>query len=304
MERKGPEYETIIGFGPNIGVTDLPWIAMVSELCDRYGMDTISLSNTIGLVLFLNEQGILPNDVRGDLRLEWGNPQSVERLVHLTARREGIGRFLAEGAASLAERLGATELAVQVNGLEVPYHDPRGFSGMAVVYLTSPRGACQNQGDYYLVDTGQSMEQIGVEFYDRQDGAEKSASIAKNQDWRILGNSLVLCLLANIEPDDLVRLIAAATGFDFDLDELLLIGERSWNLKRLVNHKLGLKRLPDSLPAPLQVPLKDGASSGYVPPVEDMLQAYFEARDWDPLTTRPSSACLRKLNLKFASEET
>jgi aldehyde:ferredoxin oxidoreductase len=299
VERKGPEYETIIGFGPNLGINNLPSISEIGELCDRYGMDTISLSNIIGLAFLLYEKGYLPKAVHGDL--EWGNVNTVRSLVHLTARREGFGRVLAEGAASLASTYGAGELAVQVNGLEIPYHDPRGFSGMAVVYLTSPRGACHNQGDYYLVDTGQSMEQIGVDFFDRQGGAEKSASIARNQDWRTVCNSLVLCLLANIEPDDVVRLISSATGFDYDLDKLLQIGERAWNLKRILNYKLGLQQLPDSLPAGLMVPLSDGASSGYVPPVKDLLAAYYEARDWDPVTTMPTKTCLKRLDLEFTS---
>ncbi len=81
----------------------------------------------------------------------------------MTAHREGFGACLAEGARSLARRFGAEEEAVQVNGLEVPYHDPRGASGMALVYATSPRGACHNQSDYFLVDFGQVETSLGME---------------------------------------------------------------------------------------------------------------------------------------------
>lgn len=298
IERKGPEYETMVGFGPNIGSTNLASITRLGELCDRYGLDTISLSNVMGLACLLYERGYLSSEVTGGLHLEWGAVDVFENLIHLTARREGFGQYLAEGAASLATHFASTDLAVEVNGLEVPYHDPRGFSGMALVYLTSPRGACHNQGDYFLVDIGQSMEQIGVHFFDRQGGSEKSASVARHQDWRTLGNSLVLCQMANIDPENLVKLIAAATGFDVDLDELMLIGERSWNLKRIINYKLGLQIIPNTLPDPLNTSLEDGASSGYVPPVKDMLNSYYGVRGWDPDTSMPTKECLRRLDLE------
>ncbi|MGZ6317124.1 MAG: aldehyde ferredoxin oxidoreductase family protein, partial [Anaerolineales bacterium] len=144
-KRKGPEYETICAFGPNLLISDLAAITRLGEACDRFGMDTISAGNTIGLAFKLFEDGKITGADTGGISLNWGDVKAVHRLLELTARREGIGEWISRGSRRLGEHFGAEEDAVQVNGLEVAYHDPRGVSGMALSYATSPRGACHNQ---------------------------------------------------------------------------------------------------------------------------------------------------------------
>jgi aldehyde:ferredoxin oxidoreductase len=296
--RKGLEYETTAGLGSNLWIDDLPAVTMLSELCDRYGIDTISLSNTIGLAFLLYQEGILTDKDTGGERLEWGDAEVVERLIHQTVRREGLGALLARGARSLAIHYGVPGMAAQVNGLEIPYHDPRASSGMALVYATSPRGACHNQSDYFMVDTsGQTVESVGVDFYERHAGAEKVANIANHQNWRTLSNSLVICFFSNVSPETVLDLINQVTGFDYTLEELARIGERSWTLKRVINHRLGLKGENDRLPTHLLKPLPDGGAAGYVPPMEEMLAAYYQARGWDPVTGRPTPMLMQTLDL-------
>ena len=129
-------------------------ITHLGELCDRYGMDTISMGNTIGLAFHLYEKGVITSKDTGGLELKWGDVEVIEKLIHLTAQREGIGEVLAQGSRFLGRYFGKEEEAVQVNGLEVAYHDPRGVSGMALSYATSPRGACHNQSDYFFGGLG------------------------------------------------------------------------------------------------------------------------------------------------------
>jgi aldehyde:ferredoxin oxidoreductase len=117
-KRKGPEYETLVGFGPNLLISDPAVITRLGELCDRYGMDTISTSNVIGLAFKLYEDGILTIQDCSGLRLEWGKAEVVEQLIHLIANRQGIGAYMAEGARSFGSKFGAEDEAVQVNGLE------------------------------------------------------------------------------------------------------------------------------------------------------------------------------------------
>jgi aldehyde:ferredoxin oxidoreductase len=300
QERKGPEYETMVGFGPNLEIDDLAAVTRLGELCDRYGMDSISLSNTIGLAVQLSRQGLIPVRETGGEPLQWGDARAAERLVHQTPSRQGLGEALALGARGLAERYGAAQSAVQVNGLEVPYHDPRGASGMALVYATSPRGACHNQSDYFMVDMGQTAEELGVQLHPRQAGAEKAAGVAHHQDWRSLCNALVLCLFANVPPVEVGRLLSAALGQDFGLPELMQVGERAWNLKRIINCSLGLAPGDDRLPEALLRPLPDGGAAGYVPPLSDMLAAYYQIRGWDATTGRPSPERLERLGLAWA----
>jgi len=299
-QRKGPEYETIVGFGPNLMIADLPFIARMGGLCDSYGMDVISLSNTLGLAFALFEDGLIGEADTGGLTLCWGDTAAVEELVHRTARREGFGGWLAEGSRALARRFGAEARAVQVNGLEAPYHDPRGASGMALSYATSPRGACHNQSDYFLPDLfGHTEERLGMAHFERQAGAEKSANVVIHQNWRTIFDALVMCFFANVPPGTVLDLVNAAAGEDYALEDLLRIGERAWNLKRLINRRLGLVAANDVLPAPLRDPYPDGGSAGYVIPFEEMLAAYYQARGWHPKTGMPTTEKMSELSLDW-----
>lgn len=302
VRRKGPEYETIVGFGPNLLNTDLESIVRLGELCDQYGMDTISTSNTIGLAYHLYEQGILTDREVG-FPLVWGDAQGAERLIHLIAHREGIGDQLANGSRRFGVDFGAEQEAVQVNGLEVPYHDPRGVSGMALVYATSPRGACHNKSDYFFVDWGQVAASSGITLFDKHAGAEKSANVAHHQDWRCVGDSLVMCLLSNVPAETALELVNAACGLDWGLEDLMQSGERGWNIKRAINNRMGLTRKNDRLPKTLLEPFPDGPGAGFIPDLDAMLAAYYLARGWDPVTGRPTRAKLLALGLQDVAEE-
>ncbi len=303
VRRKGPEYETIASFGPNLLVDDLASITRLGELCDRYGMDTISMGNTIGLAFHLYEQGVITSKDTGGLELKWGDVAVVEQLVHLAARREGIGEVLAQGSRFLGRYFGKEEEAVQVNGLEVAYHDPRGVSGMALVYATSPRGACHNQSDYFFVDWGHTNEKLGIEYFSRHDGAEKAANVARHQDWRTVYNSLVMCIFANVSPETQVELINAACGLDWDVEAMMRCGERGWNLKRAINVRLGLTRANDKLPKALLEAYQEGGAEGYVIPFDEMIKAYYVARGWNPGNGRPTREKLDSLGLEDVAKD-
>jgi aldehyde:ferredoxin oxidoreductase len=261
-------------------------------------MDTISTSNTIGLAFHLFDKGVIATEDTGGLELKWGDIDVIEELVRLIGAREGIGDLLAQGSKRFAAHFGVEEEAVQVNGLEVAYHDPRGVSGMALSYATSPRGACHNQSDYFFVDFGHSQEEIGIEFMSRHAQAEKAASVARHQEWRTIDNAIVMCIFANVEAGEKVELINAACGLDWSVADMMKFGERSWNLKRAINNRMGLTRANDKLPKALLTPYADGGSEGFVPDIEGMLAAYYEARGWDEDSGKPTREKLIELGLE------
>jgi aldehyde:ferredoxin oxidoreductase len=297
--RKGPEYETLVGFGPNLWLNDIGTATRLGELCDHYGMDTISLSNTIGLAFWLYEKGVITEKHTGGLALEWGNAAIVEELVHLTSRRQGFGAELAEGARALGYRFGVEEEAVQVNGLEIAYHDPRGASGMALVYATSPRGGCHNQSDYFQVDIGQADTSLGLEYFEPKGGVEKTENVVKHQNWRTVFNSLVMCLFSNIGPEMVIGLINSACGFEWTINELMECGERGWNLKRVINNRLGLCGKDDRLPKAFQERFEDcdQDESCFIPEFESMLCSYYNIRGWDAKSGYPTETTLDSLGL-------
>lgn len=297
VKRKGPEYETIVGFGPNLLIDDLSAVVKLGELCDRYGMDTISAANIIGLAFHLYEMGKLTQADTDGLELTWGNASVAAELLHKIARREGIGALLANGSRRFGAHFGAEDEAVQVNGLEVAEHDPRGVSGMAISYATSPRGACHNQSDYFFVDWGHTYEKLGIEYFDRHAQAEKAANVARHQNWRTFFNAFVTCIFANVDPQLQVDLVNAACGYEWTIADMLQCGERGWNLKRLINQRLGLTRANDQLPKALLQPYEEGGAAGFVPDLEAMLAAYYEARGWDSETGMPTREKLAELGL-------
>ena len=302
-KRKGPEHETMVGFGANLLNDNLEAIVDLGELCDRYGMDTISASNTIGLAFHLFQQGLITTKDTGGLALKWGDVDAIEQLVRMIGSREGIGDIMAQGSRFFGAHFGAEEEAVQVNGLEVAYHDPRGVSGMALSYATSPRGACHNQSDYFFVDWGHTQEQIGIEYFSRHAQAEKAANVARHQDWRTMFNAIVMCIFANVEPDVQVKLINAACGLEWTVDDMMKAGERAWNLKRAINNRMGLTRANDKIPKPLLEPFPDGGSAGFVLDLEGMLSAYYKARGWDVETGKPSGEKLVELGLEDVAKD-
>jgi len=198
IRRKGPEYETLVSLGANLLIPNVNDIVELNELCDRMGLDTISTGNVIGLAFKFYEDKIINKSDLDGLELVWGNAAGAFKLVSMIAKRSGIGELMANGSRAFASHFGVEDEAVQVNGLEAAGHDPRGASGMAIVYATSPRGACHNKSDYFMVDWGQTHESIGIEFYSRQAGAEKSANVARHQDYRTIFDSLVICLFSNV----------------------------------------------------------------------------------------------------------
>ncbi len=301
-EIDGPEYETICSLGPILLIDDLAAISWLGHLCDSYGMDTMSAGSTIGFAHYLFQEGVIDSQDTGGLTLQWGDPDTVAELLGQMARREGFGVLLGEGSRRLGQRFGAEELAVQVKGLEVGYHDPRAFSSMALVYSTSPIGASHNHSDMYWVEVGRSVEELGIPFTDRLEDAGKGSLVARHQDWRSVTNALIVCIFNNAPAQYHADLLNAVTGRQETLDSLLHIGERIWNLKRAFNNRLGLTRAHDRLPKLLLQPLAEGGTQGHVPDLELMLGEYYQARGWDPETGQPGREKLEELGLGWVAE--
>jgi len=297
LEIDGPEYETICALGPILLIDDLAAISWLGHLCDAYGMDTVSAGSTIGFAHYLFQEGVIgPQDTDG-LTLRWGDPDTVARLLEQMAHREGFGALLGEGSRRLGQRFGVEELAVQVKGLEVAFHDPRALSSMALVYSTSPIGASHNHSDMYWVEVGRSVEELGIPLTDRLEDAGKGPLVARHQNWRSVTNALIVCIFNNAPAQYHADLLNAATGRHETLDSLLHIGERIWNLKRAYNNRLGLTRADDRLPKLFLQPLPEGGTQGHVPNLELMLREYYQARDWDWETGKPSREKLEELGL-------
>jgi aldehyde:ferredoxin oxidoreductase len=277
------EYETIGGFGPQCGVFDWNTIIEANDLCNRLGLDTISVSGAIAFVLEAASKGLIENPPAAP-KLEWGNGEAVLALIRQIAAGEGVGALIGDGVRPAAQKLGrdADKFAIQVKGLEAPYHDPRSISSLAVAYATANRGACHRGVTHTLERNG--LAGLGYpKQIDRfmQEGKGKLAALAQN--YAELANSLKTCSLA-MPALDIPILLAwtnCVTGWDMDEAEFLMAGERSFNLKRMLNISCGLTGADDVLPYRFaHEPFQAGTSAGFVPDLPKMLDEYYQFRGW------------------------
>ncbi len=76
--------------------------------------------------------------------------------------------------------------------------------------------------------------------------------------------------------------ISGASGEEYTGDEIVLAGERIYNLERLYNINVGYTKEDDALPARMyNDPIPAGPMKGNVSRVPEMLPHYYEARGWD-----------------------
>ncbi|MFZ2098802.1 MAG: aldehyde ferredoxin oxidoreductase family protein [Anaerolineales bacterium] len=307
---EGPEYETTNTLGAMCGVDDLNAITMANYRCNEYGLDTISTGATIAFAMECYQKGILKDDQTGGIALEFGNPDLLVDLVEQIAKREGIGDLLAEGSRRMAEILGndSEHFAMQVKGLELPAYDPRAAKITGLGYVTASRGGDHMNG--YI----QGPTFIDIPFLIVDDSTIRNPFVADPQDARVLidmENALsVLDALGGckfmgvlISADEIVELVQAATGWDFNLDEFRKCGDRLQTMARAYCAREGMRREHDILPARLMLdPLPDGPAQGMVldrASLKKMKDAYYELRGWDVATGIPTPTKLHELDLDY-----
>lgn len=288
---KGPEYETLYSMGSMVGVGDLGSIIRASDLCDQYGLDTITMGVSIAFAIECFLQGYLTKDQTGGLELRFGDPDLILELIAKTANLEGIGKLLAKGTRKMAEILGGDtwKYAYQVKGLELAGHSPRALKVMAVGYATGTRGGShQDTRPRYAPD------------FKVFDG--KEALAVSTQNLSAIGDSLIQCrflMEASFGPvlsETYTELLEAMMGWKMDVAELNEIGARIWHAERQFNVREGVSRECDSLPYKVtHEKIKSGPLEGeFVPPakLEEMLDEYYRLRSCDSNGIPQSDALL------------
>ncbi len=293
---EGPEYETLIAWGPMLGIADLSSLVHMNELINGYGFDTISSGASAGYAFYLYELGVISEKDTGGLKLTWGSIDAAIEIIHQIGKNHGFGSVLAGGTKRMAQRYNRPPgEAVQTKGLEIPMHDSRAFHSMGLVYATSPRGADHNKSDGYQIDGGVGHFDLGLNADDRW-GDEKAAMVEKSQNFRALTDSIGICHFAMIPFTMLVDMINASTGWDTDMDELLRAGERIFQLQRALSCRLGISAEDDALPELIMRPIPDSGQEGHVPNMEKMLPEYYALRDWK-VSGKPSKKRLESLGM-------
>jgi aldehyde:ferredoxin oxidoreductase len=315
----GPEYETVAGFGSLCEVDDLKIIAKANELCNRYGIDTISTSCSIAFAMECFVKGILTKDDVDGIDLTFGNGQAVLQMIEKIVRREGLGDILAEGTARSAAKIGkgSEKFSLTVKNQELPMHDPRGKVGMTLSYAVSETGADHMLAGHDTLFTQKgfildAVAPLGIlEPLNKMDLSHKKVRMFTYlQQWWSFFNMAGICDFGpaprgSMPVADVVELVRATTGWDTSLWEIMKAGERSINMARIFNLKAGYTKEDDTLPDRLFEPLQNGRLKGNAISRDDFKEAilmYYSMMGWDEEGI-PSKAKLYELGLGWLVEQ-
>ncbi|MEM0353443.1 MAG: aldehyde ferredoxin oxidoreductase family protein [Archaeoglobaceae archaeon] len=281
LNTEGPEYESVWALGNDTAVMNLEAVIKANHLCDELGLDTISMGSTIACAMELYEKGYVKAEDLQGMDLSFGNAAALVDAIWRTAYKAGFGKFLALGSKRLAETFGAPELSMTVKGLEMPAYDPRAIKGIGLNYATANRGGCHVSGYSVGSEIAGMPKKTDPLVYDG-----KAQLVKTLQDFTCVVNSAVNCLFTTfaLGAEDYAKLLSAVTGWEMTAESLLRIGERIYNLERVIMNKFGFDAKDDVLPKRLITePLPDGVAKGHVVDAksfEKMREEYYKLRGW------------------------
>ncbi|MFC1988786.1 aldehyde ferredoxin oxidoreductase family protein [Chloroflexota bacterium] len=293
-----PEYETLAAFGTMCLNNNVESVIKANDICNRYGLDTISTGCTVAFAIECYENGLITKEDTGGIELTWGNHAAIIDITEQLAKRQGFGAILADGVKVAAERIGkgSEKYAVHIQGQEVPMHDPKYAYSLAPTYKLDPTPARHMQGSGFA-DSGLPMPTFDQKSFSGRGEAHKIGS-----NFTHIANCAGMCLFMYMcipAAEAIVEFMRNVTGWDVTLDELLKTGERIANLRQAFNIREGLNpiefKVPDRvLGRPAQT---EGPLAGVTIDEDTMEKEYMAALDWDAKTAKPSKKKLLELGL-------
>ncbi len=281
-----PEYETLASFGTMCLNNNTESIAMANDICNRYGLDTISAGCAIAFAIECYENGLITREDTDGIELTWGNHQSIIAMTEKMAKREGIGDILADGVKVAAEKIGkgAEQYAVHIGGQELGMHDPK---------LISPMRPDAPSAARYQMDAtpGRHTQGFGPSGFQSH-----------------VVNTAGLCFMGyfGLDPAKYIAgFMSTVTGWDCSMDELLKAGERIATMRHVFNLREGINPLewpvhPRIVGKP---PYETGPLAGVTADIEAQNYWNLGALDWDRVTTKPSKKKLEELGLEDVAKE-
>jgi aldehyde:ferredoxin oxidoreductase len=306
-----PEYETTGGLGTLL-LNDHPEsIIYLNDLCNRAGLDVISVAGTVGFAMECYEHGILTQEDLNGLELTWGNHGAIVQLVRDLIERKGIGDLLADGVKVASEKIGqeSKPYAIHVHGQELPMHDPRLSPGFATTYMLDATPGRHTQGGSHSIEEGSLKPDLGI----TQQLADKYSYTGKGKTHKIMSNythvvnAAGICLFGDMcsTPADLVQFLREGIGDDFTVENVLKIGERIATLRTAFNVREGIIPMEIKVPARMigVPPQKVGPLEGVTIDIKTQNEDYLKEMGWDTATGIPTKERLIDLGLADVAED-
>jgi len=308
-ETHKPEYETLSALGPLCLNDNLESIIKVNDICDRAGIDTISLGATIAFAIECYENGILTKGDTDGIELTWGNHQSIVAMSEKMARREGFGEVIADGVRIAAQKIGkgSEQFAMHLGGQELPMHDPRNTPGYGTAYCTDATPARHMQGGSAFLEGGFVIP--GIPFKQQ----EKYMYTGKGEIHRYMSNLSHIVNTSGLchfgvwvyGVNTIPQFLKHITGKEYTLEDLLTIGERIANLRMAFNIREGVRLSEWKIPGRMigNPPLTAGPLKCITIDLKTLTSEYLEKMGWDPKTGKPSQKKLEELELENVSKD-
>ena len=297
-----------------------------SFLCNQLGLGVDEAALPIAFGMWLFEKGILTEEDTGGIKLEWGDTETVLKLMKMIAYREGFGDVLADGTRKMARKIGrgAEYWSKNIKGAEV-IADTRLAHEITLAEAVSPRGACHLKGLSLFAVYARNMDYLPPEFREKMQQIYESPFpiVPFDHRWapyvtrylnRLMAtyDALGMCvfnshymLFRSIILEDLPPLIEAATGIAFTKEELEQCADRARIIQRSFSHMLGLNRKDDYPPEhtfeyPVKV-LVEGKNMERVLKKEqydEALSEFYRISGYDEKTGIPTRETLERLGLE------
>jgi aldehyde:ferredoxin oxidoreductase len=321
----GPEFETLGLLGSNLDITDPVAVAKANELCNNYGIDTITMGGLAAYLFESSDKGMITPEATDGKSLGFGDPEALFWLIETVAQRKGIGDILAEGFEAAIEHFGkqTADFAIHVKNNGLAVHMAQVKPSQALMYAACPIGPdhMSSEHDWLLASDSEACKGLGIFQCASLDSAEQSGIRKASESYEMdkvrmtvysqyfysLLDTLCLCMfcwgpgnLFNYR--ELEDLLLYTTGWECTLWELMKVGERRVNMMRQLNSRRGFAREHDRLPKRLGKALPDGPAKGKCVDSESfakMLERYYDLMGWDSKTGNPTDAKLREPGLEW-----
>jgi aldehyde:ferredoxin oxidoreductase len=273
LEIEGPEYETAYVFGGLCEIDDLAEVMWLNDLCDRYGVDSMTAGNLCALAVEASQRGLI------DEKMEFGDPDCVGDFLTKMCLREGIGDIWAEGVLRVEKEYGLEGVAVHVKGMEPAGYDPRAMKGMGLGFATATRGACHLRATIYKAELAGILDPQAIE--------GKAAVYCDWEDRLTIMDTLLYCrFYRDLVPwPYITAVVNAAIGSDYGEDDLHRIANRIVSMSHDFNAARGIGRESERLPDWVsEKPMEDERALTFPQAeMEYMLADYYRIRGWGGL---------------------
>ena len=300
------EYESLGMLGADLLIDDIAAVSKANDLCNRYGLDTISTGAVIGFAMELYERGIINQADTEGIELTWGNGAAMVEMVEKIGKREGFGAVLADGSKFAAERIGkgTQEYAIHVGGQDLPAHDPRILIGSGWGYILDAtpgrHTACEAANGFFSGVDVMPYDEIEMPHLENVLDVEANAPLyAICSDIERLFSSAGICQFSYYPGTlPILDFINAATGWKMTLEKALEAGRRIATLRQAFNIREGVNTAGWFLPKRIEEPQTSGPYAGVKVDFKAMKREGYRVMGWDSETGKPLDSTLEKLGLK------